>query len=40
MIDAFPELKALFKLKSFDQKALDECIEIINKERRNLLGRK
>jgi hypothetical protein len=31
MIDAFPELKALFKLKSFDQKALDECIEIINK---------
>ena len=32
MIDAFPELKALFKLKSFDQKALDECIEIINKE--------
>ena len=31
MIEAFPELKALFKLKSFDQKALDECIEIINK---------
>ena len=31
MIDAFPELKALFKLNSFDQNALDECIELINK---------
>ncbi len=31
MIDAFPELKALFKLKSFDQKVLDVYIEIINK---------
>lgn len=31
MIDAFPELKALFKLKSFDQKALDDCVDIINK---------
>lgn len=32
MIDAFPELKALFKLKSFDQKALDDCVDMINKE--------
>lgn len=31
MIDAFPELKALFRLKSFDQKALDDCVDIINK---------
>ena len=31
MIDSFPELKALFKLHSFDQTALDECIALINK---------
>lgn len=31
MIDAFPELKALFKLHSFDQTALDECMALINK---------
>lgn len=31
MIDAFPELKALFKLHSFDQNTLDECMTVINK---------
>lgn len=31
MIDAFPELKALFKLNSFDQTTLDECVTLINK---------
>lgn len=31
MIDAFPELKALFKLQSFDHSALEECISTIDK---------
>jgi len=30
MIQAFPELQALFRLESFDQERLEDCIQLIN----------